>query len=60
MLLHYHFILLVFNLQLSFMLRQMIRLLTFTIGGRAYLNFMGNEFGHPKVRLLSQQYPLKF
>lgn len=28
---------------------QMIRLLTFTIGGPAYLNFMGNEFGHPKV-----------
>lgn len=27
----------------------MIRLLTFTIGGRAYLNFMGNEFGHPEV-----------
>jgi len=28
----------------------MIRLITLTIGGRAYLNFMGNEFGHPKVR----------
>lgn len=28
----------------------MIRLITFTIGGHAYLNFMGNEFGHPKVR----------
>ncbi|KAJ6965902.1 Branching enzyme 1 [Populus alba x Populus x berolinensis] len=28
---------------------QMIRMITFTIGGRAYLNFMGNEFGHPKV-----------
>ncbi|XP_061363910.1 1,4-alpha-glucan-branching enzyme 3, chloroplastic/amyloplastic [Gastrolobium bilobum] len=27
---------------------QMIRLITLTIGGRAYLNFMGNEFGHPK------------
>ncbi|XP_074310901.1 1,4-alpha-glucan-branching enzyme 3, chloroplastic/amyloplastic [Silene latifolia] len=29
-------------------LHKMIRLLTFTIGGCAYLNFMGNEFGHPK------------
>lgn len=35
---------------LSF-LNQMIRLITFTIGGRAYLNFMGNEFGHPEVTL---------
>ncbi|KMT12761.1 hypothetical protein BVRB_4g088550 [Beta vulgaris subsp. vulgaris] len=29
-------------------LHKLIRLITFTIGGRAYLNFMGNEFGHPK------------
>ncbi|KAL9441653.1 hypothetical protein AB3S75_020200 [Citrus x aurantiifolia] len=29
-------------------LHKMIRLITFTIGGHAYLNFMGNEFGHPK------------
>ncbi|GMN51639.1 hypothetical protein TIFTF001_020786 [Ficus carica] len=29
-------------------LLKMIRLITFTIGGRAYLNFMGNEFGHPE------------
>ncbi|KAL1567005.1 1,4-alpha-glucan-branching enzyme 3, chloroplastic/amyloplastic [Salvia divinorum] len=29
-------------------LHKMIRLMTFTIGGSAYLNFMGNEFGHPK------------
>ena len=28
---------------------QMIRLITLTIGGHAYLNFMGNEFGHPKA-----------
>ncbi|KAL6975262.1 1,4-alpha-glucan-branching enzyme 3, chloroplastic/amyloplastic [Sarracenia purpurea var. burkii] len=28
-------------------LHKMIRLITFTIGGHAYLNFMGNEFGHP-------------
>lgn len=29
-------------------LHKMIRLITFTIGANAYLNFMGNEFGHPK------------
>ncbi|XP_028801640.1 1,4-alpha-glucan-branching enzyme 3, chloroplastic/amyloplastic isoform X2 [Neltuma alba] len=29
-------------------LYKMIRLSTFAIGGRAFLNFMGNEFGHPK------------
>ncbi|PIA28857.1 hypothetical protein AQUCO_06600053v1 [Aquilegia coerulea] len=29
-------------------LHKMIKLITFSIGGRAYLNFMGNEFGHPK------------
>ncbi|KAK9673873.1 hypothetical protein RND81_12G195300 [Saponaria officinalis] len=29
-------------------LHKVIRLITFTIGGSAYLNFMGNEFGHPK------------
>jgi len=28
-------------------LHKMIRLLTITLGGNAYLNFMGNEFGHP-------------
>jgi 1,4-alpha-glucan branching enzyme len=26
----------------------MIRLLTQSLGGQAYLNFMGNEFGHPE------------
>jgi 1,4-alpha-glucan branching enzyme len=26
----------------------MIRLLTISLGGQAYLNFMGNEFGHPE------------
>jgi 1,4-alpha-glucan branching enzyme len=26
----------------------MIRLLTFSLAGEAYLNFMGNEFGHPE------------
>ena len=29
-------------------LHKMIRLLTQTLGGQAYLNFMGNEFGHPE------------
>ncbi|KAJ7963766.1 1,4-alpha-glucan-branching enzyme/amyloplastic protein [Quillaja saponaria] len=29
-------------------LHKIIRLITFATGGRAYLNFMGNEFGHPK------------
>ena len=26
----------------------MIRLLTCSLGGEGYLNFMGNEFGHPE------------
>ncbi|MBQ1228115.1 MAG: alpha amylase C-terminal domain-containing protein [Alistipes sp.] len=29
-------------------LHKMIRLITITCGGEAYLNFMGNEFGHPE------------
>ncbi|KAF9589724.1 hypothetical protein IFM89_027999 [Coptis chinensis] len=29
-------------------LHNMIKLITFSISGRAYLNFMGNEFGHPE------------
>lgn len=29
-------------------LLKMIRLLTLTVAGEAYLNFMGNEFGHPE------------
>lgn len=28
-------------------LHKMIRLFTITLGGNGYLNFMGNEFGHP-------------
>lgn len=28
-------------------LHKMIRLITITLGGQAWLNFMGNEFGHP-------------
>jgi len=29
-------------------LHKMIRLFTVSLGGQAYLNFMGNEFGHPE------------
>lgn len=29
-------------------LHKMIRLLTFTLAGEGWLNFMGNEFGHPE------------
>ncbi|GJM85150.1 hypothetical protein PR202_ga01576 [Eleusine coracana subsp. coracana] len=29
-------------------LHKMIRLITMGLGGEAYLNFMGNEFGHPE------------
>lgn len=29
-------------------LHKMIRLLTHTLGGEGYLNFIGNEFGHPE------------
>lgn len=29
-------------------LHKMIRLITISLGGQAYLNFMGNEFGHPE------------
>ncbi len=29
-------------------LHKMIRLFTISLGGNAYLNFMGNEFGHPE------------
>ena len=29
-------------------LHKMIRLFTMSLGGQAYLNFMGNEFGHPE------------
>jgi 1,4-alpha-glucan branching enzyme len=29
-------------------LHKMIRLITFSLSGEAYLNFMGNEFGHPE------------
>ena len=29
-------------------LHKMIRLISFALGGDGYLNFMGNEFGHPE------------
>ena len=29
-------------------LHQLIRAVTMALGGEAYLNFMGNEFGHPE------------
>lgn len=29
-------------------LHKMIRLITFTLGGEGWLNFIGNEFGHPE------------
>ena len=29
-------------------LHKMIRLISISLGGEAYLNFMGNEFGHPE------------
>lgn len=29
-------------------MHKMIRLVTFALGGEAYLNFIGNEFGHPE------------
>ncbi len=29
-------------------LHKMIRLITFSLAGESYLNFMGNEFGHPE------------
>lgn len=29
-------------------LHKMIRLITCALGGEGYLNFMGNEFGHPE------------
>ena len=29
-------------------LHKMIRMLVLGLGGEAYLNFMGNEFGHPE------------
>jgi len=29
-------------------LHKMLRLITVALGGQAYLNFMGNEFGHPE------------
>ncbi|HZL35750.1 MAG TPA: alpha-amylase family glycosyl hydrolase [Tepidisphaeraceae bacterium] len=35
-------------IQRGLSLHKMIRLLTFSLAGEGYLNFMGNEFGHPE------------
>ena len=37
-----------FNIDRGMALHKMIRLLTFSLAGGGYLNFMGNEFGHPE------------
>lgn len=34
-------------------LHKMIRLITMGLGGEGYLNFMGNEFGHPGTTMSS-------
>jgi len=36
------------NVSRGMALHKMIRMITFHLGGEAYLNFMGNEFGHPE------------
>src|SRR3569833_3038520 len=36
------------NVDRGVALHKMIRLITNALGGEAYLNFMGNEFGHPE------------
>ena len=36
------------NIDRGMALHKMIRLLTMSLGGEGYLNFMGNEFGHPE------------
>jgi 1,4-alpha-glucan branching enzyme len=37
-----------FSMDRGIALHKMIRLLTFSTAGGGYLNFMGNEFGHPE------------
>lgn len=37
-----------FNMDRGIALHKMIRLITFATSGGGYLNFMGNEFGHPE------------
>lgn len=36
-------------------LHKMIRLITMGLGGEGYLNFMGNEFGHPGKGIFKYQ-----
>jgi hypothetical protein len=37
-------------------LHKMIRLITMGLGGEGYLNFMGNEFGHPGTNIYEFYY----
>ena len=37
-----------FTIDRAIALHKMIRFITLTLGSEAYLNFMGNEFGHPE------------
>ena len=37
-----------FTIDRGIALHKMIRLITFSTSGGGYLNFMGNEFGHPE------------
>ena len=37
-------------------LHKMIRLITLGLGGEGYLNFMGNEFGHPGIFFTMERY----
>lgn len=39
-------------------LHKMIRLITMGLGGEGYLNFMGNEFGHPGTTMSYHQLKL--
>eukprot|EP00850_Spirogloea_muscicola_P015113 SM000113S24069 [mRNA] locus=s113:233195:240648:- [translate_table: standard] len=34
---------------------KIIRMITLSLGGDAYLNFMGNEFGHPEALMLCEE-----
>lgn len=36
------------NVQRGMALHKMLRLVTIFLGGEGWLNFMGNEFGHPE------------
>lgn len=36
------------RLQRGLAMHKLMRMITATLGGEGYLNFMGNEFGHPE------------